>query len=441
MTAQRLDRSTWPARTRPLRAVHIGVGNFSRAHQAWYTQHADESGQWGVVAFTGRSSRIADQLGPQDGLYTLIERGEVSDRLEVIDVINAVRPASDLAALATVMAEPQTAVVTLTVTEAGYTDATELDGLPSVPARIVSGLAARRQRRAGPLAIVSCDNVNGGGAVLRELTLAAAERSEGDQLREWIGTEVAFVETSVDRITPHTTDADRELVRRELGRVDSAPVVCEVFSDWVLSGEFPAGRPAWEHAGARFVSDIEPWERRKLWLLNGGHSLLAYVGLLRGRETVAEAVALREVADALERFWDLAQRHLPVWGLALPDYRRELTRRFANPRIAYPLGQIAADGLGKLRNRVVPVIEAASAAGESAEPALLVLAAWIQWLDGVDDLSAVDASAAELAPILARGGGEERTRALIELLMPGWGARSELTAEIERLRLALAGAA
>jgi fructuronate reductase len=428
-----LDRSTWAAAARPARIVHIGVGNFSRAHQAWYTAQADPEAAWGIVAFTGRSAAIADALNRQDGLYTLIERGPDADRFQVIDVICEARPAADVTGLIAAVAAPETAVVTLTITEAGYTSSPGSSGIPPVPARLASALAARREVGAGPLAIVSCDNVHANGAVLRELTLAAAETGSTDA-RAWIESEVSFVGTSVDRITPRTTADDALLVQRELDRIDDAPVVCEPFADWILCGEFPGGRPRWEDAGARFVDDVEPWELRKLWLLNGGHSLLAYTGLLRGHVSVAEAAGDPELGAALDRFWDSAERQLPsAADLDLARYRRDLKARFANARIGYPLTQIAGDGLGKLRNRVVPVVEAALAAGESAQPALLVIAAWAQWLSGVSDLAAVDAHAAELQRALSSSGGEDRTRALMELLAPGWGSRDDLVGATEGL--------
>jgi fructuronate reductase len=439
MTPVRLDRSSWAATARPARIVHIGVGSFSRAHQAWYTARADPSGEWGIVAFTGRNPGVAEVLSRQDGLYTLIERGPREDRLEVIDSICDARPGSDVDGLITVIAAPRTALVTLTVTEAGYVLGAGGDAIPSVPMRLALALASRRDAGAGPVAIVSCDNVHANGTKLRELTLAAAEEI-GRGVRVWIEDEVSFVSTSVDRITPGTTVEDRLLVQREIDRTDDAPVVCEPFTDWVLCGEFPAGRPRWEDAGARFVADVEPWELRKLWLLNGGHSLLAYLGLLRGHVSVDDAAGDPEVDPALDRFWELAQRYLPARDMDLRSYRRDLKQRFANGRIAYPLAQIAGDGVAKLRNRVVPVVQASIAVGDSAEAALRVIAAWSQWIGGVTDVAAVDASA-DLTPILGSTAGVDRTRALMELLAPGWGARDELVEATERLRIDLTRAA
>ena len=424
MTSPRLDRSTWQAAVRPVRIVHIGVGNFSRAHQAWYTMAADEAGEWGICAFTGRRPDMAEALGPQQGLYTLIERGTATDRLRVIEAISEVRPGSDLDGFTAAVADPRTAIVTLTVTEAGYRPTAAAEraaagaGQMTPPQRLAVALLERHRGHAGPIAIVSCDNLHANGRVLRERVLAEAEPIDR-KAAGWIETEVSFVNTSVDRITPRTTDSDRELVVGELGLGDVAPVVTEPFSDWILSGEFPAGRPPWETVGARFVSDIDPWELRKLWILNGAHSLLAFLGLLRGHETVAEAIADPELVQAMEQFWDLAVRHLPgAAELDLDAYRRETHARFTNARIGYPLTQIAGDGLDKLRQRVVPVIEAALDAGESAEPALRVVRAWARWLLQDPARAATDQNAELLRSVLDGAGGEDRTRGLLGLLAP-----------------------
>ncbi len=364
-----------------MRIVHIGIGNFSRAHQAWYTQAVDAERQWGIAAFTGRRADVAEALAPQQGLYTLIERGAGGDRMSIVDVLQDVRPGTQEQSLIEAVAAPQTAVVTLTITEAGYRPPAAAERAAagaerSALGRLARALVERRRRGAGPLALVSCDNVHANGNVLRERILELVDRLE-PRTRGWVERELAFVGTSVDRITPATTESDRALVASELGFEDAAPVVCEPFSDWVLCGEFPAGRPSWELAGARLVPDVEPWELRKLWLLNGGHSLLAYLGLLRGYRSVAQAIGDPELVAALEAFWDLAVRFLPIAGeLELPAYRRQLRERFANARIGYPLTQIAQGGEDKLRNRVVPVIEAARAAGESAAPAERIMAAW-----------------------------------------------------------------
>ena len=138
-----------------------------------------------------------------------------------------------------------------------------------------------------------------------------AASASGSDLDDWIRSEVSFVSTMVDRITPATTPADVAAVRRLAGWDDAAPVVAEPFAEWVLAGEFPAGRPAWEAGGARFVDDVEPFERRKLWLLNAGHSLLAYRGLLRGRATIADAVADPGLRAHLEQLWEEQRADLP----------------------------------------------------------------------------------------------------------------------------------
>ena len=397
-TASRLERS---APRPPVRIVHLGVGAFHRAHQAWYTARASDAGEWGIAAFTGRSPDIAHRLAEQDGLYTLIERGAHGDRFEVVESIVRAEPGSNVDALVALVSSPDVAIVTLTITEAGYrlgdddqpdrqdpavaADLANLhrrigggsDAVPptTVLGKLVLGLDRRRRSGGGPLAIVSCDNVpNNGGRLGRGLLGFA--RGVSPELEEWMAQQVSFVDTSVDRITPRTTESDRVEVLKKTDRCDRAPVVTEPFSDWVLSGEFPAGRPAWETAGARFVDDIEPWERRKLWLLNGAHTLLAAAGPLLGHTTVAEAIDDGRCRQAVELLWADAGRHLPD-GLDLADYRRALVDRFQNPRIEHRLEQIASDSLRKLRLRIAPVAKLDIALGGTADGCATALAAWI----------------------------------------------------------------
>jgi fructuronate reductase len=186
----------------------------------------------------------------------------------------------------------------------------------------------------------------------------------------------------VDRITPQPTDEDRAAVLAGTGTDDSSPVVTEPFSEWVIEGDFPGGRPAWESAGAVLTDDVTPYEQRKLWLLNGGHSLLAYVGSLRGRETVDEAVEDERCRALLEQWWSVCLPHLTVSSAEAQAYCAALLERFANPRIRYALAQIAGDGSQKLPVRILPVLRAERTAGRLPDAAVTVLAAWILHLRG-----------------------------------------------------------
>ncbi|MFC7328679.1 mannitol dehydrogenase family protein [Marinactinospora rubrisoli] len=386
----------------PVRIVHIGVGAFTRAHQTWYTAHAADAAHWGIVGFTGRRSGTADRLAAQDGLYMLVERGPAGDRHEVVPNLVAVHPGDRADVLTAALSAPGTAVVTLTITESGYrvrpdggpdladpVVRADIDRLRAAAAgpglavarpvsalgRLLPGLAARRQAGAPPVAIVPCDNIPANGAFLRRaLTGLAAEVAPA--LAAWVERDVAFVSTSVDRITPRIGEQDVREIAEATGWDDAAPVITEPFADWVLCGDFPAGRPAWETRGARFVGDIAPYEARKLWTLNAAHTLLASLGRLRGHRTVAEAIADPVCRAGVERLWDDAERHLPA-GLGIPGYRRALLARFGNRRIEHPLAQIAADELTKLRLRVVPVAERELARGRSAAGCALPVAAWI----------------------------------------------------------------
>jgi fructuronate reductase len=431
----RLNRALRPSAKAPVRIVHLGLGAFHRSHQAWYTHQAGDAAAWGIAAFTGRSPDAALALAEQDGLYTLVERGDAGDSFATVSSIVEAVDGADVGRLTALVAAPATAVITLTITEAAYrlradgsldTGAADVaadlallasgSGHPTTPlGRLVLALAARRAAGAGPLAVVCCDNLSNNGTVAHNAVVGMAGAWDAG-LASWIEANASFVSTSVDRITPRTTGADVEAVQAACGYRDSSPVVAEPFSNWVLSGDFPAGRPRWEDAGAVFVADIEPFENRKLWLLNGAHSLLAYAGQLRGHTTVAEALGDPLCRDAIEHFWDEAEANLPAADLGIPAYRAALLDRFSNARIAHHLAQIAMDGSTKLRMRAVPVLRAERAAGRSGAAAALMIAAWMDHAcaaaDELHDPLAVDIAAANALS------EAERTRALLALVSP-----------------------
>lgn len=404
------DAAATPA---PVRIVHLGLGHFFRAHQAWYTAHAADAAQWGIAAFTGRSVASSEALNRQDGLFALVERGPDTDRLEVIGSVVEAVAGQDVPRLEALARDPQVAVITLTVTESGYRLTAGLPDLDdadvradlealragasaalTVLGRLTTAFRARRDAGAGPLAVVPCDNIPGNGEFVARGVIAFAERVE-PTLAAWITANVSFVSTSVDRITPHANEVPA--VVSSAGWLDDLTVITEPFSDWVLAGDFPAGRPEWESAGARFVDDIEPWENRKLWLLNGAHSLLTFAGMPRGLQTVAEAVADPECRALVESFWDEAVACLPD-GTEHVLYRSQLIERFENPRIVHRLAQIAAEATTKVEFRFAAVAERSIAAGRDASASARALATWIAWLrthPGAVDVRAGAVAAAE----------------------------------------------
>ena len=433
-------RLTRTAPAPPVRMVHLGLGNFFRAHQAWYTHRANEGRpveeQWGIAAFTGRSGGVAEQLAAQEGLYTLVVDGADGPQAEVVESVVEAWPGSDLDAWHRVLASPQVVILTTTVTEAGYcadadggldlddagvrTDleawrAGDRQALTTMPVKVASGLAARREAGAGGLTVVPCDNLPGNGAVARGVVLGAA-RELDPELAAWVEEHVGFVTTAVDRITPRPTPEDEQRVEQLTGVTDPAVVVTEPFAEWDLAGEFVAGRPAWEEAGAVFTDDVRPFETRKLWLLNGAHSLLAYAGSIRGHATVSAAMADEVVEGWVRQWWDVAIPHLSRPEEELREYVDALAERFANPAIRHLLAQIAADGSQKIPVRIVPALQAAARAGASAadgalDGGLRAIAAWVLHARGAG-APLVDADEAQVRQLVSGELPEALTRVL-----------------------------
>jgi fructuronate reductase len=420
----------------PVKIVHLGLGNFFRAHPAWYTEHASDAPEWGIAAFGGRGREPAQAIAAQDGLYTLVIRAAEADRFEVVASISRAHEGRAHQEWLACVAAPETALVTVTVTEAGYrangqgrldTDdpAVQADvaalcqdlssPVTTAPARLVAGLAARHGLDAGPLAVVPCDNVPGNAAVTGQV-LGELAAMVDPALETWIDENVSVVGTVVDRITPRATESDRRTVALATGFDDEVPVVTEAYHEWVISGSFPLGRPGWESAAAVSTDDLEPYEHRKLWLLNGAHSLLAYAGSIIGHTTVAQAMSDERCREWLGQWWDEAGVHLPQPAGELAAYRSALAGRFGNPRIGDRLARIAEDGSEKLRVRVVPVVRAEREAGRVPHGAARILSAWVCHLRGLG--APVRDVRAERLAVVGRLSWRPAVRAALDVLDP-----------------------
>jgi fructuronate reductase len=366
---------------------------------------ASSTTDWGICAASLRSRTVVDELEPQDGLYTVVERGPSTVFRVLAPIRETLFAAQQQDQLIARIATPSTHVVTVTVTEKGYrhdpvtgrldlTDAAIVADaagrLPvTVVGQLVRGMQARARNNAGPLTVVCCDNLTSNGATLRGLVddfCSLLPGSDQSALRSWIEESVTFPSTVVDRITPATTPADRDDVANYLGLDDEGAVVTEPFSQWVLEDNFAAPRPAWESAGAVFTSDVSPYESLKLRLLNGSHSALAYLGLLAGYEYVAEFIEVDGVAAFVRALMGEAAATVPApSSVRVDDYQQQLVRRFANPGLRHRLAQIAIDGSQKLPLRLVATVRAARAAGLQPMASVLGIAAWMRYVSARHD--------------------------------------------------------
>ena len=366
------DRSTTPC------IAHIGVGAFARAHLAVYADELLRRGQPALIRGVSiRSRRAQDQLEPQDGLFSVAIREPGEDvSLQVIGALTAVETGS--AAAFDALTAPAIKLVTLTITEKGYEAAADLpasDVPTSVPALVALSLAQRRQAGMAPPVFASLDNLLDNGSMLRERVLEAAERID-PSLAPWIARNVLFPSSVVDRMVPAPTERDLEEVADRLGLIDRAAVSAERHRSWIIRSV--DGLAPLADAGVELVQDVAPFERRKLWLLNGPHSATAYGGLLAGHETIAGAVTDPIVARFVRRIVDdtLEVAELPA-GLQAATFAGEALRRFANPALGHTCAQVGADGSSKLPQRLLPVVAARQDRALDTEGFAVVVAIWI----------------------------------------------------------------
>lgn len=377
--------------------VHLGLGAFHRAHQAVYTQRAlqAEFGPWGIVAVNLRSPEPVEALAAQDGLYSITTRSAEGDHCEVIGAtVDWACAAQERAKVLDYLANPAIRIVTLTVSEKAYglhpaTGGLDLDH-PAVSADLANpreplgvlgfltqGLALRRAAGVKPYTVLCCDNLPSNGHIVRRLVLEMAERRD-PALAAWIAAEGAFPCSMVDRIVPAATEATRERTARLLNAEDTLALDTEPFLQWVIEDRFVSGRPAWEAGGAIFAASAEPYEKMKLRLLNGTHTLLAHLGILHGLECIRDVMAVPELAAEARRHQQAAAKTLdPVPGIDLDAYREDLLARFANPTIAHRCVQIALDTTQKAPQRLLVPAAEALAKGENADTFAHAIGIWI----------------------------------------------------------------
>lgn len=392
--------------------VHIGIGAFHRAHQAVYTDDAMRAGDrdWAIIGVSLRSGDVAEQLNPQDGLYTVSARSVAGSELRVIGAVQQVLVASDNPQVVVdAIAAPTTHIVSFTVTEKGYLrcpdgslDLAASIGGSSLYRFVAAGLAARKAAGLSGLTLLSCDNLAGNGAVLRRLMREYLAAYHPD-LSAWFDGECTCPATMIDRIVPATTDPDRAAVEAVLGVSDEGAVVTEGFSQWVIENEFAGPRPHWERVGAELVADVAPYEAAKLRMLNGAHSALAYIGLGAGHAFVHQAIADPALRPLIERLMreEAAPTIDAAPGQDLSAYAAALLDRFANPALNHRLAQIAMDGSQKIPQRWLETLAWHQARGTRCPSIEAAIAAWIAFLRSdhpIDDPLAGRLRAAAAAP-------------------------------------------
>ena len=389
--------------------VHIGVGNFHRSHQAWYLHRLlsldPAQSAWAIcgVGLLPGDRTMRDVLERQKGLFTLLEKKPAREySVEVIgSMADYLFAPDDPWRVIERIAHPETRIVTLTITEGGYDSEPPVEpaalglhlrqrtALSQAPVTAFGYLAAafalRQQRGAGPMTVLSCDNIQANGAVCERACRRFAALG-GPSLVEWVERNVSFPNCMVDRITPVTSDADCAVVRSQFGLDDLRPVPAEPFVQWVVEDHFAAGRPPLEKVGVQFVKDVAPYEKMKLRLLNCSHQALGYFGVLLGHQFVHEAALDPDIARLLRHYMDREATPTldPVPGVDLENYKQTLIERFQNDSICDTLARICAYSSERISKWLVPVIQDELRLGGPIDRSAGVVASWARYLEALD---------------------------------------------------------
>jgi mannitol 2-dehydrogenase len=386
--------------------VHIGAGNFHRAHQAVYFDDLACSGistEWGVTGVSLHSRDAKDLLSAQDGLYTVVQRGHDRQTARVVGSIGSIHYApNDSAAVRAALADPQTRIVSLTITGNGYfldpvtrefdadhpdvrADLVASNGFATAWGYLAEALEHRRRTGIAPFTVLCCDNIPDNTQPARTALVSFAALRDPD-LARWIDTHVAFPSTMVDRITPSTSKSEREFVEHTFGIADRWPVVTEPYCQWIIEDSFSDARPPLEEVGAQFVADVSDHKLIKTRLLNGTHIALGCLGTLAGYQRTDEAMKDHVIFDYVEQLMrDEIQPLLPaVPGMNTPGYRNTLLTRLSNPRMGDQLSRLARRGSTKISSFLLPSLQEAIVQDRPHTLLMLALAGWARYLRGYD---------------------------------------------------------
>ncbi|MGI9399829.1 MAG: mannitol dehydrogenase family protein [Rhizobiaceae bacterium] len=387
--------------------IHVGVGNFHRAHQAIYLHRLFQTGRDHNWAIMGAGVKPYDdvmrqRLINQDWLTTVVELDPDGFSAEICASMIGFAEVNARALIAA-MSDPEIRIVSLTVTEGGYfvdaksggfdvsngeiaKDIANRETPSTVFGIIIAALANRRQNGIAPFTVMSCDNLPENGHVARQAILGLAGAMSGD-MGKWISGNVAFPNGMVDCITPATGEREIDLVRHEFDIVDTAPVVCEPFRQWVLEDNFSNGRPALETVGVEFVNDVAPYELMKLRMLNGGHAAIAYPAALMGIKYAHEAMENKLVGGFYDKLVhdEIMPTVPPIPGVSLEEYYRTLVKRFSNALLGDTIARLCLDGSNRQPKFILPTIKACLDAGIPVRGLALEVALWCRYCAGIDE--------------------------------------------------------
>ncbi len=422
--------------------IHLGIGAFHRAHQAFYTEAVLNKcgGDWGIIGCSLRSPGVRDQLAPQDGLYTLVERSGDGEKCQIIGAVTQTLVAPENpGALVNIMAQSNIKIISLTITEKGYChdpatgdlniahpdiqhDLQNIENPKSAIGFIVAALQQRYNRNIRSFTVLSCDNLPNNGEVLAKVITQFSEKISVN-LAKWIQENTCFPSTMIDRIVPATTDEDRRDIEKRLGVRDEGVVVTEPFTQWVIEDNFSDSRPEWEQVGALLVADVRVFEKIKLRLLNGAHSIMAYAGYLSGFNYISEVMNEPAFVSMIKMYMarEAGETLTAPQNFDIESYKQQLQDRFSNKALKHRTWQIAMDGTQKLPQRLLESLRIQLRGEGHIDIICLGVAAWIRYVSGADennnDIEVSDPMSVELRILCNenKGNPEALVRAVVNL--------------------------
>ena len=389
--------------------VHLGLGNFHRAHQAAYLDELLEkkTERRGIfeINLIPDSFPLDDILKEQNYLFTLITKSASAEEKVRIpgSILGYLNASGNRKAALEKIADNMTSIVTLTVTEGGYyflrktgeidsrneavrRDLEHSDEPKTAAGCLAAALALRYKNGRNPLTIMSCDNIPSNGTVLKNCVSFFC-RELYPEILPWVEDQVSFPCSMVDRITPVTTPALIKELEDHYGISDRWPVCGEDFCQWILEDNFKTPVPPYGEAGVQIVKDVEPYELMKMRLLNGSHVALAYSSYLLGCRKVDEAITQPLIKKFIRKHYmeEVTPTLAPVPGIDLAVYKDTLVKRFSNKNIGDTILRLCSEGSSKIPNFIMNPLSDAIRRGLPHDAIIFALVCWARFLEGKDE--------------------------------------------------------
>ncbi len=349
--------------------MQFGEGGFLRGFVDYFFHKLQEKGLYDgkIVVVQPIEKGMCQMLADQNCEYNLflrgIDNGEVvNEHTHITSISRALNPYTQYDEYMKLAENPDLRVIVSNTTEAGieYLGTEKLTDTPpkSYPAKLTQFLYKRFTLGLKGFILLPCELIDNNADNLKKCVLQYTDLWElGGDFKNWLESDNDFCNTLVDRIVTGYPRDEVEELTKQIGYTDNLIDTAEIFHLWVIEGHHEDELP-FNKAGYNIVwtDDAKPYKKRKVRILNGGHTSMVLGARLYGLSTVGECLKDETVSAFLKKC--IFDEIVPTLGSTESDVKfgEAVLERFSNPFIKHQLLSIALNSVSKFQVRVLPTI-------------------------------------------------------------------------------------